>query len=323
MTDLKTILKIEFWIQPAFIDHQINKKEEKFYFEVITEIDSDYSEYDVDDLLSGKLFVRSAMDQILVDYNNDFGVVKYEELDSLNENKLNEVNHINGSINEEEFKELEKKVNDSKENYLNELSDLDKDKESEILDLQLDNAKLENKNIKLEIELLKKDLKKYDNKTEIEKSHNEFHELLKNNELTDKNWKLTNSGELSFVNGETLLGDLDLDSLYTQFSEWNIGEGETSTIKDGNGDTILEIKGDSFFNVGLADIKIYGEGVDSLDDVNLYTPIKGGFFIRKDGTIQLGDNDRTRSMSFDLGSVLKIAKRSGTTNLISEIKKLK
>lgn len=320
MTDLKNILKIEFWIQPAIIDHQINKDEEKFYFESFIETSSDFSEYDIDDIL-GDILISKAMNYLNVDYNYNFGVVKYVEVEFLpKSSQLNEVVQINGTTLDENLEKLKKDFEKSKNEYLKEVNKNDNIIEK---DLEIENEKLSIENIKLEIKLLEKEIQKYNSKTEVEKTYNEFLDLLKNSKLTIDKWDINEEGVICFTHNGITLGKLDIDSLYSQFSNWKLNEDEISTISDSDGNDILEIRGSSFYNVGLADIKIY-DGDLKPEDIGFLTPIKGGIFIRDNGSIQIGDINRTRSISFDLGHFLKIAKKSGTTdNLISEIKKLK
>lgn len=105
----------------------------------------------------------------------------------------------------------------------------------------------------------------------------------------------------------------------------HIKEGDRVTLTDDDGNVLMEITGGSFLNVGLADMKVYdaakrGDATGWLNEVGL----KAGVFVRNDGSLDIGDVDRTFYMKVYTNQLLKASMKAGKTlNELTRTKLLK
>ncbi len=126
--------------------------------------------------------------------------------------------------------------------------------------------------------------------------------------------------------GNKLAGDikLPLDQVY-KIIEMNTPD---FNLTNSFGEKFFEVTNGSFLNVALADIKIYAPGVDPNEE-SLFNPLyKGGIFIRKDGTLQIGDMQRTRMIQINLSALARqwysrMLSAEGTQDKATEIDMLK
>jgi hypothetical protein len=90
-----------------------------------------------------------------------------------------------------------------------------------------------------------------------------------------------------------------------------IKEGSTTTVTDEHGNKIFEIRGGSFLNVGLAELSVYDKKKkpDNISLFNANQGLKGGAFIRDDGSIDVGDLKRTFYLRIFTNNLIKQALR--------------
>ncbi len=81
-----------------------------------------------------------------------------------------------------------------------------------------------------------------------------------------------------------------------------IKKGDTVTLTDDDGNMIFEIQGGSFLNVALADLTV-------TDSTKEFFPLKGGLYIRDDGSIDIGDFKRTFYLKIHTNNLLKASLR--------------
>jgi hypothetical protein len=86
-----------------------------------------------------------------------------------------------------------------------------------------------------------------------------------------------------------------------------IKEGDNIILTDDDGNEIFEIRGGSFLNVGLSDLSIY-DAKKANKSRSIFTAdegLKGGLFIRDDGSLDIGDYNRTFYIKINTGNLLK------------------
>lgn len=130
-------------------------------------------------------------------------------------------------------------------------------------------------------------------------------------DVTSKNISVTNSGQIQIDVPELGIVEsidaIDIWNFVEKNIQGKINEGQTLTIEDNEGNNIIDIIGGSYLNVGIAPYKFYDEEQNEVANSmgDLYAKAKGGFYIREDGRIDLGDLDRTFYMSINIGAWLK------------------
>ncbi|MBK7362644.1 MAG: hypothetical protein IPJ01_10150 [Micavibrio sp.] len=94
-----------------------------------------------------------------------------------------------------------------------------------------------------------------------------------------------------------------------------IKEGDTVVLKDDNGNKIFEVIGGSFLNVGLADLSIYDakKRIDNPSFFDKSIGLKGGLFIREDGSLSIGDTERTVYVTIYTDSLVKASLKLNKT----------
>lgn len=88
------------------------------------------------------------------------------------------------------------------------------------------------------------------------------------------------------------------------------------TLTNSFGNNILDASDFGCLNIGLADIKIFKPGTKA-EDVNLFTEmdlIEGGVFIRDDGSLAIGDRERTKNIRINLSELVKELHVKGLLN---------
>jgi hypothetical protein len=96
-------------------------------------------------------------------------------------------------------------------------------------------------------------------------------------------------------------GKIDFPKIWLSLEKQFIGkikEGDTVKLTDDDGNIIFEIQGGSFLNVALADLTVN-------DSTKEYFPLKGGLYIRDDGSIDVGDFHRTFYLKIYTNNLLK------------------
>jgi len=80
------------------------------------------------------------------------------------------------------------------------------------------------------------------------------------------------------------------------------------------GDKILSLNHGSFLNAGLADIQVF-DSSEKMESDSLMNPTsKGGIFVRDNGTLHVGDIDRTKFLVVDIAALIKEMYMKGMIN---------
>ncbi len=146
-------------------------------------------------------------------------------------------------------------------------------------------------------------------------------------ELSKKNFEIKEHGviEVSLPN-INLKQEFDFSKIWTSIEkniQGKIKEGDKAVLTDDNGNTILEIIGGSFLNIGFADLSIY-DAKKMIHDASIFNSgvgLKGGLYIRDDGSMDIGDIDRTFWIKIYTNHMLKQSLKLGKTlNEIGEVK---
>ena len=159
------------------------------------------------------------------------------------------------------------------------------------------------------------ELLEIENKKESDKKLNtQIQKVVKSKKeipLTAENLEIQNDGtiDLSFPTLQ-VKEKIDFPKIWDILEKDFIGkinEGDVVTLIDA-GNKIFELRGGSFLNVGLADLKIYDAKkrkgiVHSI--FNDLVGLKGGAFIRDDGRIVVGNLDRTFYLEIFTNNLLK------------------
>lgn len=131
--------------------------------------------------------------------------------------------------------------------------------------------------------------------------------------LTNDNLEIKDDGTIDlFYPALKLKDNINFPKLWDQLEQNIIGKikkGDKLEIKDDDGNVVLNITGGNFLNVGLADLNIY-DTKTMAENRSLFTHIqglKGGLFIRKDGSLDIGDAKRTFYMGIDTKRLLKLS----------------
>lgn len=103
---------------------------------------------------------------------------------------------------------------------------------------------------------------------------------------------------------------IDFDKIWETLEKnfiGNIKEGDKVTLTDDDGNEIFELVGGSFLNVGVADLGIY-DSKKIKENSGFFgkgAALKGGLFLRADGTLDIGDSERTFYLKIHTGRLLK------------------
>ncbi len=131
--------------------------------------------------------------------------------------------------------------------------------------------------------------------------------------ITNDNLEIKDDGTIDLFYPELKLKDnINFPKLWDQLEQNIIGkikEGDKLEIKDDDGNVVLNITGGSFLNVGLADLSIYDKKTMDKNRslISHMQGLKGGLFIRKDGSLDIGDTERTFYMRIDTKRLLKLS----------------
>jgi hypothetical protein len=146
-------------------------------------------------------------------------------------------------------------------------------------------------------------------------------------ELTDKNVEIQDGGMIKVSVPSLRIDDkIDFRKIWDSLEKNFIGkikEGDTVTLTDDNGNVIFEMIGGSFLNVGLADMSIYDAKLkpENVGLMNFSEGLKGGVFLRKDGSLDIGDYKRTFYLKIYTNNLLKASMKLKKS--LMEITKMK
>lgn len=121
-------------------------------------------------------------------------------------------------------------------------------------------------------------------------------------QLTKKNLEIHDGGMIDVkLPALNVSEKIDFAKIWQSLEKEFIGkikEGDTVTLTDDDGNKIFEMKGGSFLNVALADLTVN-------DNTKEFFPLKGGLYIRDDGSIDIGDFQRTFYLKIYTNNLLK------------------
>ncbi len=148
--------------------------------------------------------------------------------------------------------------------------------------------------------------------------------------ITKENVEIKDKGiiEISFPDLK-LKDKIDFSKIWNTLEKNFIGkikEGDKVSLKDDDGNIIFEMIGGSFLNIGLADMKVYDTKKKN-PNPSIFTEmegLKGGLFIRDDGSMSIGDMDRTFFLTIHTNNLLKASlKLNKSMSELATIKLLK
>ena len=121
-------------------------------------------------------------------------------------------------------------------------------------------------------------------------------------QLTKKNLEIHDGGMIDVkLPALNVSEKIDFAKIWQSLEKEFIGkikEGDTVTLTDDDGNKIFEMQGGSFLNVALADLTVN-------DNTKEFFPLKGGLYIRDDGSIDIGDFQRTFYLKIYTNNLLK------------------
>lgn len=156
-------------------------------------------------------------------------------------------------------------------------------------------------------------------KEEVKKINKEIQKIVTNKTplgFNAKNVELQDGGKINISVPALRINDtIDFAKIWDTLEKNFIGkikEGDQIILTDDDGNTILEMTGGSFLNVGLADLNVYdskklGElGKESAASMfSRAEAVKGGVFLREDGSLDIGDSERTFYLKIYTDKLLK------------------
>ena len=120
--------------------------------------------------------------------------------------------------------------------------------------------------------------------------------------------------------------DFDFSKIWDNIEKNIVGklkEDDKIVLTDDSGNIIIEVLGGSFLNVGLADLSIYNSSKKSKNNsfFDKNDGLIGGLFIRDDGSMDIGDIDRTFYIKIYTNNMLKQSLKLGKSfNDLSQLK---
>lgn len=120
---------------------------------------------------------------------------------------------------------------------------------------------------------------------------------------------INDDGTLSIIQNGLQIQQIDFPSIWSSIEKNIVGkikEGDFLELKDDNGNVLMELHGGGFLNIGLADLSVY-ESKEMAEKMSIFTQnkgLKGGLFVRKDGSLDIGDIKRTFYIKVYTGKLL-------------------
>lgn len=149
-----------------------------------------------------------------------------------------------------------------------------------------------------------------------------FEEILESNEsftFSKENVEIKEDGNLEInylpLNVKQKIDFKNLWEIIESNIIGKIQEGDEIEMTDEKGNVIFELCGGSYLNVGLADLSIYdSKKMNKSRSVMTHLEgLKGGLFVREDGSIDIGDTQRTFYFKIYLNHLLKASMRANKT----------
>lgn len=145
-------------------------------------------------------------------------------------------------------------------------------------------------------------------------------------ELKKDDVLIQDGGKLHVVKNDLKIHEIDFPLIWAMIKKNIIGkikDGDFATIKDDDGNVLIELHGGSFLNVGLADLAVY-DTKKMAEKRSIFTHgqgMLGGMFVRNDGNLDIGDLKRTFWIEIHTSKL--IAACSKTNKSINEFFKIK
>lgn len=128
--------------------------------------------------------------------------------------------------------------------------------------------------------------------------------------ISKKNMEILDNGKIKVTLPDLRINDtIDFPKIWAAL-ELNfidkIKEGDTVVLADEHGNKIFEMRGGSFLNIGIADLSVYDKKKKA-ESTSMFssTGLKGGLFLRDDGSLDIGDFDRTFYLRIHTNNLLK------------------
>ena len=178
-------------------------------------------------------------------------------------------------------------------------------------DYQIVSAKLTSKTPSIEFAKSPEDIKEEKEIVKVEKSIQKIVSGKTKLELTKKNIEIEDGGMINVSVPSLKINDkIDFAKIWNSLEKNFIGkikEGDTVVLTDDDGNKIFELTGGSFLNVGLADMNVYDANKKPQDVglMNFSEGLKGGLFLREDGSLDIGDYKRTFYLKIYTNNLLK------------------
>lgn len=101
---------------------------------------------------------------------------------------------------------------------------------------------------------------------------------------------------------------MPISKIYDLIEKEIDGDVELTNYK---GETVLTLVRGSFLNVGVADIKVFGNRKDAEEYSIMNQTQKGGIFIRERGVIDIGNTEQTKYLSINLANLIRELQNKG------------
>lgn len=145
--------------------------------------------------------------------------------------------------------------------------------------------------------------------------------------ITNENILIKDDGLLEIslpsINYKEVFDFTKLWSLIEKKIIGSIKEGDKVELKDDYDNTILQIWGGSFLNIGLAHVSVYDKAkhVPNASIFEQHKGLKGGLYVRDDGRLSIGDFERTFYLDINTNNLIKACLKSGQS--LNDVAKLK
>lgn len=128
--------------------------------------------------------------------------------------------------------------------------------------------------------------------------------------ITNKNITVNDGGLIDVKLPHLKISDkIDFTKIWNSLENDVIGKiknGDEIIIKDEYGNKILEVRGGNFLEIAFADLKVYDRDKhNSGSFLSSHQGLKGGLYIRDDGSLDIGDVERTFYMRLYTNNLLK------------------
>lgn len=151
-------------------------------------------------------------------------------------------------------------------------------------------------------------------KETVKKINKEIAKIVTNKtgfKIDKSNVEIVDGGKINVNVPSLRIADtIDFGKIWATLEKDFIGKiqpGDSITLTDDEGNAIFELMGGDFLNIAVSDLGIYDskkltENSGLLDKM---AALKGGVFLRQDGSLDIGDKERTFYLKIHTGRLLK------------------